>query len=455
MKNKKLWGGRFRKQMDKDFERFSKSIQYDYILAEFDIYHSLIHIEALAMVGILTGDERAKLTKILKGILKEIRTGKIIFSHNCEDVHTDIQNRVAKSSGKLALKLHALRSRNDQVAFDERCYCLVESGELIISLRNVIGALRALANKYSNEYFPAYTHLQRAQVVRFSQYLESFSLQFSRDTKRLEHFKDTLTINIGSGAVAGTPIDRAIYERAIKRVMSQMKSFKAHCVYNPLDHVSNRDFVAEFLSILAILQLHLSRLAEDFILYATKEFGFLDLPEEFCTGSSLMPHKKNPDFLELMRGYTGRIYGNLMALLTTMKSLPLTYNRDMQLDKEPLFASVAIVKDELALAAKFIRGVRLNTAAVQRALVDESFYATELAEFLVFKGVPFAHAHHIVGKLIRYSEDRGVAIRKMDDNLLRSFHPQLSQKDIKRIMIAGYAVSSKRSGVAKRLARKR
>ena len=205
-------------------------------------------------------------------------------------------------------------------------------------------------------------------------------------------------------------------------------------VKNAPDNVSDRDFIIEFLSVLSILQMHLSRFAEDMILFSTKEFNFVDLPEEFCTGSSLMPHKKNPDFLELVRGYTGRIYGNLMALLTTMKGLPLTYNRDMQLDKEPLFSSVEIIKDELKILAKFIKGIKLNQEVIKNALEDESLYTVELAEYLVKeKNVPFAQAHEIVGRLIRYSEDNKRGIKEMEEKSLKEVSKYLDKKTIKKI----------------------
>ena len=248
--------------------------------------------------------------------------------------------------------------------------------------------------------------------------------------------------------MAGSFINGQDYNKAIKQFISKYSQdfpFKISLANNSLDNVSNRDFIIEFLSILSVLQMHLSRMAEDFILYSTKEFDYLDLPEEFCTGSSHMPHKKNPDFLELVRGYTGRIYGNLFSLLTTMKGLPLTYNRDMQLDKEPLFSSVDIVKDELAILARFMGGVKLKTEVIERALEDESLYATELAEYLVGKGVPFKKAHEIIGRLVRYSEEKDLKLKDMVDEMLLEFSPHLKKKEIEKIFTPSFAIGTKRS----------
>ncbi|UCC95356.1 MAG: argininosuccinate lyase [Candidatus Omnitrophota bacterium] len=449
MMGKKLWGGRFKRKINKDFDRFQRSIQYDCKLAEYDIYHSIIHVAALREVGLLSAPEARKLTSTLNDIFDEVKEGRFKPNPNSEDIHTDIQNRVAKKVGKLALKLQALRSRNDQVVFDEKWYCYKE-GIYILSLLNVLlSSLNHFGNRYRTFYVPGYTHTQRAQVISFLNYTGAFFCMFERDFERIDSFLKKSTIYIGSGALAGTAISKSAYSEAIRafleKTKSRLRQSKPDTVVNSLDNVSSRDFVVEFLSLLSILQMHLSRMAEDFILYSTKEFGFFGLPEEFCTGSSLMPHKKNPDFLELVRGYTGVVYGNLISVLTTMKGLPLTYNRDMQLDKEPLFSSTKIIKDELKIMTEFISGIKLNSEAIHKVLEDESLYATELAEFLVFKGVPFSEAHTIVGRLIRYSEDKKITIEKMSDKLLKTFHKKLSKTDLKKIMNPKHAVLSKKS----------
>ena len=447
--SKKLWGGRFKREIDKDFFNFQKSIHYDHKLVEYDIYHSIIHVSALKEAKLLTGAEAKKLTTALKSIFGEVLAGAFKPNPAAEDIHTDIQNRVEKKTGKLADKLHTLRSRNDQVAFDEKWYCYKE-GIYISSLLNLLlAALNHFGNRYSRSFLPGYTHTQRAQVVSFISYTGAFFCMFERDFQRLDDFLKRSSIYIGSGALAGSAIPQSAYSEAIKKFLGDTKSrfrqTKSETVKNPLDNVASRDFVIEFLSILSVTQMHLSRMAEDFIIYSTKEFGFFDLPEEFCTGSSLMPHKKNPDFLELVRGNTGRIYGNLMSVLTTMKGLPLTYNRDMQLDKEPLFSSAETVQEELKIMARLLDKINLNEPKINEALGDEGLYATELVEFLVHEGAAFSQAHSVVGALIRYGEDKGVKLKSLSDKTLRSFHRKLSHKVIKGVMCPEHAVFSKKS----------
>ncbi|MBU1121562.1 MAG: argininosuccinate lyase [Candidatus Omnitrophota bacterium] len=444
---KKLWGGRFKKKIDKDFEEFSKSIQYDYKLAEYDIYHSIIHVNALVDSAILTKKEGQRLIFSLGQILREIEKGTFTPDLECEDIHSDIQSRVEKKVGKLAAKLHTLRSRNDQVVFDEKFYCLNEVELLGKLLGDVFDAIVSKAKQYEKNFFLGYTHTRRAQVIFFSDYILAYAYMFKRDYRRFQCFLKNLEVVIGAGALAGSALNSKHYQKAIfsalvKKNLAELNS--------SVDNVSSRDFIIELLSMLSILQMHLSRLTEDMILYSGKEFDFLRLPEEFCTGSSLMPHKKNPDFLELVRGYTGMVYGNLVAVLTMMKGLPLTYNRDMQLDKEPLFSSVEVLKNELKIMAKFIKGVTLNEENIAKALEDDSLYATEIAEFLVIsKGVAFSDAHTVVGKLVRYSEDKKIRVKDMKDSLLKTFYPGLSLKALKSIMNPEYATSSKKSVVRK------
>lgn len=440
---KKLWGGRFRKETNKEFENFSRSIHYDYKLAKYDIYHSIIHVAALMNSGILSKKEGSKLMAVLRHILREIDRGRFKPDLECEDIHSDIQNRVDKKAGKLAQKLHALRSRNDQIVFDAKLYCLDQAAALQAYLKGVFEEIVSKAKTYENTFFPGYTHLQRAQVILFSDYILAYAEMFARDYKRLTNFMATLNVSIGAGALAGSSLNSKHYQQAV--FPAGVKKHFADLT-NAVDNVSNRDFVVELLSILSLIQMHLSRLAEDLILYSTKEFDFVDLPEEFCTGSSLMPHKKNPDFLELVKGYTGRIYGNLTAVLTTMKGLALAYNRDMQLDKEPLFSSVEILSEELKIMTKVIRGVKLKKHNINQVLQDESLYATEITEFLVTKkGAAFAEAHAGVGRLIRYAEDNKQKIKDMEDDLLMTFHPQLRHKILKEIMRPEHAAAVKMS----------
>lgn len=430
---KKLWGGRFKKEIDKSFFEFQKSIHYDYKLAKYDIYHSIIHVEVLKQAKILTLKEAKNLDKALHEILAQLEKGNFKPDLSCEDIHTDIQNKVEKKVGKLALKLHTLRSRNDQIAFDTKWYCEEESKTICSLLKHLENSLVYLSRKYAHFFIPGYTHTQRAQVVKFEGYLGAFVLMFKRDGERINKFLKDYCLYIGSGALAGSPVYQHASNKLFKKYNKILKDINFKIPENTLDNVSNRDFIIEFSSILSILQMHLSRMAEDFILYSTKEFDYLDLPEEFCTGSSLMPHKKNPDFLELVRGYTGRIYSNLISVLTTMKGLPLTYNRDMQLDKEPLFSSVEVIKDELGIFAKFIKGIRLNKTAIEKALEDENLYATNLAEFLVYKGVPFKEAHTVVGRLIKYSMEKNILITDMSQDLLNKFSDKFLENEIVKL----------------------
>jgi len=401
--SKKLWGGRFTKKMDKEFFKFQKSIQYDHKLAKYDITHSLIHVIALGMMRDLTSDEKNKLLKVLKSIRDDIKTGNFKFDKKAEDIHTDIQNKVEKKVGKLALKLHTVRSRNDQIAFDEKSYCH-EKGLIIEKLLNeLLKSINFLGNKYKKLKIVGYTHTQRAQKISFNEYLGAYYLMFERDKKRISNFWKNLSIHIGAGALAGSPATK-YYSKAIGKILKS-KDFLITSSTNPVDDVSDRDFIIEFLSVLSILQMHISRLAEDFILFSTKEFSFMNLPEEFCTGSSLMPHKKNPDFLELMRGQTGIIYGNLIATLTMMKGLPLTYNRDMQLNKNPLFSSIEIMEDELKLLGRFMKKITLNKKSIDTALKDTCLSAVDEAYKLVReKGISFKEAHDIIGRSIKARE---------------------------------------------------
>ncbi len=443
---KKMWGGRFRKGMDKRFEGFSSSIAYDYKLAEFDLVHSLIHTRVLQENGILTVQEANRINAVLEELLKSIKDNRFKPNLSAEDIHTDIQNRLEKKIGPLSLKLHTLRSRNDQVVFDEKLFCGFEASMIGKLLINVCEVLLAQRRKYSEQPFVGYTHGQRAQVILFSDYLDAYFYMFRRDVHRVVNYTESLQAFIGAGALAGSGLSRSSYERAIKDFLRTTPVYgKIRPVVNSLESVADRDFVIEFLGLLSIVQMHLSRLAEDMILYSTQEFNYLDLPEEFCTGSSLMPHKKNPDFLELVRGSSGRINGNLVSVLTILKGLPLAYNRDMQLDKEPLFSSVETVKEELTMLKEFLAGLKLKEKVIEQALTDETLYATDLAEFLVLKKVSFREAHDIVGRMIRYVEDKGMRLSELPDELLISFHRALNQKEMQRIINPFNAVASRKS----------
>lgn len=451
--SKKLWGGRFEKEVDKDFFEFQKSIYYDYQLARYDIQHSVIHINALYKSGLLKEDEYNRLATKLSEVLKEIEENderkwhKILNSKQIkgiEDIHSYIQHKVEEKLGpkykSLALKLHTLRSRNDQIVFDEKYYLTEKALIVKERLDTLVKSIEFLMKKYKKQYFIGYTHTQRAQRISFHDYLLAYLYMFDRDAIKVSRFHKYLFIYIGAGALAGSSIFKKTYNETIKEYSEKIEG-KFMPLRSSVDNVSNRDFIIDFLSILSIIQMHLSRFAEDFILYSTKEFNFVNLPEEFCTGSSMLSHKKNPDFLELVRGYTGRIYGNLMSILTTMKGLPLSYNRDMQLDKEPLFSSVQIITNELKIMAKFIQKIDLKEDSINKVLKeDKTLYANKLADWLVRKqGIPFRQAHDKVGKVIIQIEKKDGNVERLDDIKLHEIHPALNKSIIGKIMRPKYA----------------
>jgi len=450
---RKLWGGRFGGSTDGEFFEFQRSLDYDFKLAEYDISHSLIHIGALLDAGLLSGKEYSSLKKALQGLLKRVLgegPGFIVSAgEGAEDIHSYIHGRVEKEAGAAALKLHTLRSRNDQVAFDEKWYCLKECAETALLLDSLIVSLDTLSGRHRGSLFLGYTHTRRAQVITFDLYLGAFRSMFSRDRQRLEDYFGRLRVCIGAGALAGTSLGKDSYVNALRAVVAD-NAGKIIPADNSVDHVSDRDYIIELLSILSIIQMHLSRLAEDFILYSGSEYALLCLPDEFCTGSSLMPHKKNPDLLELVRGDTGRVYGSLVWLLTLMKGLPLSYNRDMQLDKEPLFAAVETLKSELSLLGRFLPLVKVNRQAVENALSDKTFYATELAEWLVReKKIPFKTAHETVGALIRAAECSAGGIDGLNEEELRRIHPALSRAVVGRVMNPVYASGAGKTAAGK------
>lgn len=444
--SKKLWGGRFSKKTDPDVEKFTQSINVDYRLARHDIMASMVHTRILLKAKLISPEEASILHKGLKEISDQIKAGRYKIDKNAEDIHTDIQNKLESKVGEVALKLHTARSRNEQVAFDTKRYCVFEISNITNKLiSEFIDGIEYLARENSDVIMPGYTHLQHAQPVRFRHYILAYKYMLKRDSERLNDALKRLNYPLGSGALAGTPIIAECYEKAAKETDKEMKHPFFKAVENAIDNISDRDFVVEILSALAILGMHLSRLAEDFIIWSTQEFGFIEIDDAFCTGSSLMPQKKNPDTLELIRGYAGKLYGNLVSVLVTMKGLPLTYNRDMQLDKEPLFSSIDIVKDELKILVKLIKSIKLNKDNIAGQLEDESLYATELAYYLAEKKVPFRKAHELVGKLIKDSLMMKRKIKEMTSEELEKYSPLLNKEVITHIFDAKKAVSSKKS----------
>ncbi|MBU4311542.1 MAG: argininosuccinate lyase [Candidatus Omnitrophica bacterium] len=425
MKNK-LWGGRFSKKTNPLVEEFTKSIQFDKKLAEYDCMGSLAHINVLKKAKLLSAEEHKELESGLEGILSSIRKGSFKIDDSFEDIHSYVQHLLEKKAGKVALKLHTCRSRNDQVVFDTKMYC-VKNAAYTLNLFSDLGkVLDKLAKNNAGQVIAGYTHMQHAMPISLQDYLGAYSEMLKRDSNRIDNASKGISLTLGSGAIAGTFIDAEKYSSP---------------AVNSIDTVSDRDFVIEILSALAITGMHLSRLAEDLILWSTKEFDFIDIDEAFCTGSSLMPQKKNPDALELIRGNTGKLYGNLMSVLVMMKGLPLSYNRDMQLDKEPLFESFEIIQKELKIMVALLPEIKFNKKNIARQLEDESLYATDLADYLVQNKVVFKDAHAIIGRLVK----TGKEIKKMSSAELKKFHPALNSKVVNKIIDPKQSVASKKS----------
>src|SRR5256714_9030805 len=375
-------------------QRYSESVSLDCRLYRHDIAGSIAHAAALARAGVITTDERQQIENGLRAIEKEIESGKFEWNASLEDVHMNIEAALTKRTGAVGGKLHSARSRNDQIALDLRLYVKAEIAEVAGRLRSLQTALLNLAERHVDVAMPGYTHLQRAQPIAFSHYLLGQMEAFGRDANRLRDcFTRTDVLPLGSGALAGSTI---VLDR--ERIASDLGFSSVS--QNSVDAVGDRDFVCEFLFCLAMIGLHLSRLSEDLIIWSTIEFGFLEFSDSFSTHSSLMPQKKNPDMAELTRGKTGRLYGNLMSILTTMKALPSSYNRDLQEDKEALFDSVDTVSAALDVFSAMLPELKINHERMEAAANDPNLLATDLAEYLVKKGMPFREAHEIVGKLV-------------------------------------------------------
>ncbi len=446
--SKKLWGGRFAKKTHPLVEEFTKSIDYDYRLAEYDVVGSMIHTSILGKMGFLKKDEVKSLHKALNGIHSEIKKGAFKHDKDAEDIHTDIHNSLEKRIGKLVLKLHTARSRNDQVVFDLKFFCKVESAKIVTLCEKLQQSLLKVAARNKDIIIPGYTHMQHAQLVYLADYLTSYAEMLKRDAARLKDASARINLTMGSGAIAGTPIPAKLYNETVRRFLGRDKAILEILTVKPpvnsLDAVSDRDFVIEILSGLSVAGMHLSRLAEDLIIWSSAEFGFVEMDDAFATGSSLMPHKKNPDVLELVRGYAGMLYGNLMSVLAMMKGLPLAYNRDMQLDKQPLFGSFDIVEKELKILPGLLESIKWNKNAIKAKIdQDETLYTTDLIYHLVAKGVPFRGAHEIIGRLVKHSLESGKKISAMTDAHLAKVSPKLKHKEIVALMNPKTSVESR------------
>ena len=390
--------GRFDEPANETAQLYSESVSIDWRLYAHDIKGSLAHAKALAAAGILTKEEREKIEAALTVIEAEIKAGDFRWERTLEDVHMNIEAALTKRIGPAAAgKIHTARSRNDQVALDLRLFVKTEAAEVCRRLRELQRALLNLAERFQNTVLPGYTHLRRAQPIVLGHYFLAHIEGFERDHGRIiDCARRADVLPLGSGAIAGSTI--VLDRESIARELGF-----ARLSQNSLDAVGDRDFVAEFLFGLALIGMHLSRFSEELILWSTAEFGFITFSDAFSTGSSLMPQKKNPDMAELTRGKTGRLYGNLMSILTTLKALRSSYNRDLQEDKETLFDSVDTVRAALELFSTMLPELKINRERMEAAANDPNLFATDLAEYLVKKGVPFREAHEVVGKLIAQS----------------------------------------------------
>ncbi|MEX2416347.1 MAG: argininosuccinate lyase [Paenibacillaceae bacterium] len=390
----KLWGGRFTKQTDQLVEEYTASITFDQQMYEEDIRGSLAHVSMLGKCGIVPQADVDMIKDGLNKILDRMRRGEVEFSISDEDIHMNVEKLLMEEVGPVGGKLHTGRSRNDQVATDMHLYLRKHVTGLVDLLTNLQNSLITQAKANIDTILPGYTHLQRAQPILFAHHLMAYVSMFQRDVERLQDSRKRINVlPLGAGALAGTtfPIDR--------HYVAKQLGFDR--VYeNSLDAVSDRDFILEFLSSSAIMMMHLSRLCEELVLWSSTEFRFVELDDAFCTGSSIMPQKKNPDVAELVRGKTGRVYGNLFGLLTVLKSLPLAYNKDMQEDKEGMFDSLATLQGALQLMAPMIATMKVNRDRMRQAVNQDFSNATDIADYLVNKGLPFRQAHEIIGKLV-------------------------------------------------------
>ena len=437
-KGKKLWGGRFAGRTAGSVEAFTSSIDVDARLYRHDIGGSVAHAKMLARQRIIAPREARRIVRGLHAILQEIEDGKFRFSAADEDIHMNIERRLTEKIGPVGGKLHTARSRNDQVALDMRLYLREELKAILETLEGLKRELARAAKRNLDVIMPGYTHLQRAQPVLLSHHLLAYVEMFERDRERMSDCLERVNVlPLGSGALAGTTFD--IDRVYVARLLGFPQISK-----NSIDAVSDRDFVLEFLSGSAIVFVHLSRLAEELVLWSSQEFGFIELPDRFCTGSSMMPQKKNPDVPELIRGKSGRVFGHLQALLTIMKGLPLAYNRDLQEDKVPLFDTVDAVKASLEIVRELAPEIKVKKERMMAAAQDGFMNATDLADYLVARGVTFRSAHGLAGKLVRFCLERRCKIEEMALKELKRFSPKI-EKDVYAYLAPQAAVDRRRS----------
>jgi len=425
----KLWGGRFKKSTDKNVDDFNSSIKFDCRLYKQDIMGSIAHAKMLGACGIISQQESELIQRTLKEILTDIENDSVQFEVDAEDIHMNIEKILISRIGDTGKKLHTGRSRNDQVALDIRMYLRDEVNEIKAMLFSLMETLVNLAENHLETIMPGYTHLQRAQPITLAHHFMAYFQMFKRDYERLSDcYKRINVLPLGSGALAGTtyPLDRYMVAKEL--------NFPS-ITENSLDGVSDRDFAIELASCLSILMMHLSRFSEEIILWSSHEFSFIELDDAYSTGSSIMPQKKNPDVAELVRGKTGRVYGNLISLLTVMKSLPLAYNKDMQEDKEAIFDSIDTVKMCLPVFTGMLSTMKVNKENMYSAAKGGFTNATDVADYLTKKGIPFRNAHEIVGKMVLYCIENKKALEDLSMEEYKQFSEAIEEDIYQQISL--------------------
>mgnify|MGYP001397715941 CR=1 FL=1 len=434
--SKKMWGGRFSLPTDKFVEEFNASVHFDNRFYKYDIKGSMAHAKMLAKQGIISEEDRENLLKGLEQVLSEIEAGNFEWKTEDEDIHMAIEKRLTEIVGDAGKRLHTARSRNDQVAVDFRMYMKEEIIEVQALLAELLKTLMQKADSENAQLMPGFTHLQTAQPILFAHWIMAYFQMLKRDFTRFADCLERMDYcPLGAGALAGTTFD------IDRHFTASELGFKAP-TENSLDSVSDRDFAIEFLSACAICQMHLSRFSEELIIYSTSEFSFIELSDDFCTGSSIMPQKKNPDMPELIRGKTGRVYGSLISMLTTMKGLPLAYNKDMQEDKEPVFDALDTIKASLKIFAPMVEKMTLRPENMEKSAGAGYSTATDLADYLVRKGVPFRESHHIVGSTVAYAIEKNVDISELSIDEFKRFSDAITD-DIYQYITVRASVNSR------------
>ena len=418
---KKMWAGRFEKATDKEVNDYNSSLPFDCKMYSQDIEGSIAHSQMLAKQGVISEKDAEDIKSGLLSIKEDIESGKLTFDSDAGDIHMFIEEELTNRIGDAGKRLHTGRSRNDQVALDQRLYLVDEAGEIVELLDDLIDVLVEIAKANIETYMPGYTHLQRAQPITYAHYLSAYIEMFKRDIDRLEAAKDRANVSpLGSGALAGTtyPLDREFVADQLGMNGVTLCS---------LDGVADRDFAIEFASACSILMMHLSRMSEEIILYASQEFKFYELDDAYSTGSSMMPQKKNPDVAELTRGKTGRVYGDLISLLVIMKGLPLTYNKDMQEVQEAMFDCIETIKAVLPPFTGMVKTMTIRKDNMEAAALGGFTNATDLADYLVKKGLPFRETHAISGKLVHYCIENGISLLDVSLDKLKEFSPAFEE----------------------------